>query len=61
MTEPTITINDRVLTADQARTVHVALGHMLLDLDDKNFCELMGPIADAYRKRANEILEMMRQ
>lgn len=57
--EAKIQIGDCVLTEAQSITVRVAVTNFLMELDDSEFREGLGPIADAYAARLKEILKIM--
>lgn len=57
--EPRITINGVALTDGQAMTVRVALSSFLMDLQDPEEMEALGPIGPAYFERLTEIFRLM--
>lgn len=59
MLEPEIIINGRFLDEAQATTVRVALGCFQIDLMDAEFLRRLGPLGEAYCKRASEVMFLL--
>lgn len=56
--EPKITINGVELSEGQAMFVRVAISVMLLDLQVPAYRAELGPIADGYLRRGNEVIRI---
>jgi hypothetical protein len=58
--EPYIQIGDHVLTEAQASAVRCAIAHLHSEIaEDSEFKAALGPIADAYCARLNEVLAII--
>jgi hypothetical protein len=60
MTEANVTIEGTVLTFAQSMALRVALSDFLMQLDDGEFTNGLGPeLAQNYRDRCSEVLKLM--
>ena len=59
MNEPCIQINGRTLTNAQAMAVRVAVTNFHMEVASEEGKRDLGPIADAYRARLEEVFKIM--